>query len=336
VRAEERRRWRGCAAAATLTVALTAVAASASAAGTPTWKPAGNAPVSVNQNGGSLSCTADGFCLAVGVSGRTATWDGSWHLAARMDPRVTGVTAVSCVTPSFCVAVAASGTKKRTINYAIVWTGHGWQAPVDLAEVQGPEGYYTYVQGVSCTSATFCMAVGSALDSSAVFDGTRWTRHPGAVTGTDGDARVSCASRSFCVDLHDFYPNYWNGSSWRWTTSEPQSTAILTSSFFFDVSCPSASFCVATSQQGAAMWNGRDWQLGSAGAKAVTQQVSCSSSSFCVATAGGEAPPYAWNGSAWTPTAALGLGNTHTTVSCWAAGRCLLLAGSGASLISAS
>jgi len=325
--------------AAAVIAAAPALGATAGAAGTATvtLKPAGNAPVHINQYGGSLSCIADGFCLAVGYKGETATWDGSWHAAPSISRSVTGVTQVSCVSPSFCVAVGTSSTNERTISYAIRWTGRGWQAPVALADVKGQAGFYTWVHSVSCTSTSFCMAVGAAIDGSAVFDGTRWRSHQGDVTGTDGNGIVSCTSSRFCLDLHDGSANYWNGSSWRWGkfNSTPLSQAIV-NGFFFDVSCASTTFCVATTHQGAAMWNGLRWHVAGGTAKAVTSQVSCVSSSFCIATAGGKAPAYEWNGSAWTPTAPLGLGNTATVVSCWAEGRCLLLAGSGASLASAS
>jgi hypothetical protein len=120
----------------------------------------------------------------------------------------------------------------------------------------------------SCTSTTFCMAIGDfdvnrhtpAL--SEIFRAGHWVVRsvPSPGRGRNVFANeVSCASPSSCLLVGDHFAaahqnraanlaEAWNGSSWRIVTATgPAGTA---SSFLFDVACPTTSFCLAVGEAG--------------------------------------------------------------------------------------
>jgi hypothetical protein len=321
---------------AALAACVAAVAAAliaggtAGAAGSLAWRTAPRALLTAPKYGQiNLSCVASGFCIAVSPAGRSATWDGSWHAAPSLSSSVGSVAEVSCVDSSFCVAVASSGTSARTNNYASVWNGTSWRAPVKLYTVKTQAGFYTSLHGVSCTSTTFCMTSGGG--ESFEFNGTTWTGHRGVISGTDGNGVIACASRSFCVNLHDGSPNTWNGSSWRYTRSEPLSDTIPgVAGFFTQVSCGSAAFCVGVGvEEGAVVWNGARWSISGGLAKTASRSVSCASAVFCVATSHTSHATLVWNGSSWGALPGFPLG-PEANVSCGRAGSCVAIDNSGA------
>ena len=134
----------------------------------------------------------------------------------------------------------------------------------------------------SCTSSTFCMAIGDynvgrhtpAL--SEVLKAGRWVARsvPSPVHGRDLFANeVSCASPAHCLFVGDHSARQqgpetnlaeaWNGSSWRIVTAtNPPGMAF---SLLTDVACPTVSFCLAIGQAGRGS-NGQDtaytWKSG--------------------------------------------------------------------------
>lgn len=119
----------------------------------------------------------------------------------------------------------------------------------------------------SCTSSTFCMAVGDynlngrtpAL--SEILKGRHWVARsvPSPSHGSNIFANeVSCASPTRCVFVGDHFignqissanlAEAWNGTSWRIITATGpagSATSLLT-----DVSCPATTFCMAVGQAG--------------------------------------------------------------------------------------
>lgn len=267
-----------------------------------------------------VSCTPGRYCLAVDKAGGTFVWTRAWTRGPSVGSDVQDVTGVSCVSPSFCVAIGTSTLGTRVASYAVTWTGKRWRAPVMLysGAVRGA-GYYGEVQAVSCTSESFCMLIGGQVNS-LVFDGSRWKRRPGRTTGTDGQGVVACATRQFCLDIHDGFFNVWTGRSWDWTSGAPQqlSGAIPGLTNFVDsISCVSAHFCVAVDQSTAPLlWNGRSWRYGSdaSGADGFSS-VSCATPRFCVA-ASRRGVAADWHGDGWRVRSPLGLGVTPVLVSC--------------------
>jgi len=107
---------------------------------------------------------------------------------------------------------------------------------------------------VSCTSSSFCVAIG---DSGGVFtfrNGT-WSTEPSVDTYQGGSAQlfgVSCASPSFCLAIDQEAIQYltFNGSTW---TKPIQMTPPVPGGLQ-SVSCPSASFCVAVDTENHAFY----------------------------------------------------------------------------------
>ena len=165
------------------------------------------------------------------------------------------------------------------------------------------------LEGVSCTSATACTAVGyyyspsgSVITLAEQWNGTTWTIHTGpTVTSLNG---VSCTSASACTAVGSILSNSgdvvtraerWNGTSWttQTTPNPPGPTDV-----FSGVSCSSASACtpVGSYAEGnaeptgpfAERWNGTTWMVQTtpspAGAdESPLNSVSCTAASTCTA-----------------------------------------------------
>jgi hypothetical protein len=315
------------------------VASAAGANGALSWKSVASAPVLSSMGQVTkLSCIPSGFCLAVGVGGQTATWNGSsWQRGPSVPRQLAFVSGVSCVTKSFCVAIGSSSTMKRTINYAVTWRGSSWEAPVLLYTDRGMEGEYDTVHGVSCTSTSFCMTLGNV--GSLVWDGSSWSKRDGATGGTDGNGVLSCSSSRFCANIHDNLPNYWNATSWRWPKTEPLGNAIpRDEAFIGQLSCVSATFCVAVDPLTTPLiWDGYSWLYSAvSGPAPALTSVSCTTATFCVATSSTTGVALEWDGASWTPTSPIGLGRLPTVVSCSGTRRCLAVTDRGASAVTTS
>jgi hypothetical protein len=163
-----------------------------------------------------------------------------------------------------------------------------------------PEGFAeSSLAGVSCTSPTFCLAVGAADDGvyghnapgklkafSEVWDGTSWTPTLTADPPGAGGAlaSVSCVSPSFCVAVGATHSD---GEFSLWSASSPDSRGLVE------------------------VWNGVSWSIEPTPAGAVPNSglrgVTCLSTSFCLAVGSSSPRPYAaaspmvesWNGKAW-------------------------------------
>ncbi len=256
-----------------------------------------------------VSCVTAAFCEAVGQytdsSGNTlslgVTWNGtSWALQATPNPAasITSLGQVSCATVATCEAVGNSQVASNSGPVALAesWNGSSWQ----LQRALSPPGSVTNnLNGVSCTSAVLCEAVGSHFDGSTA-------------------ATVALAET-------------WNGTTWRiQQTPDPAQVANGVQMILNGVSCVSAHFCEAVGSSsaaaggGAEVWNGTAWAVQAVPGGSLTS-VSCTSASFCMA-AGADAHVDIWNGSSWSaqPTAAglISLSGVSCTspTSCEAAG----------------
>ena len=182
--------------------------------------------------------------------------------------------------------------------------------------------------GVSCTSASFCMAVGAGDDVSIIqeWNGSSWStmnsaNPPGSEeSGLDG---VSCISSSFCMAAGDYFPGFgpqtlseeWNGSTWAPVIPPNVSGEI---DVLMGVSCTSVSFCMAVGYSYTASgspqnlieeWDGSGWDIvnapDGAGENNQLDGVSCTSNNFCMAAGsfgGGftNTLTEVWNGGAWS------------------------------------
>jgi hypothetical protein len=321
------------------TVALGGGAALASGSASAGWAPVVrvDAAATTTQPVTGLSCTAAGFCLAVDSAGRTFAWSGSWQRRPGIGRSVGFVSDLSCVSSTFCVAVGDTSSAAASSSYAVTWNGAGWSAPVRLYGARGGAAEYERVQAVSCTSRSFCIAVGAQVGSE-VFNGSRWSARPGRTSGTDGQGSLGCSSPGFCVNFHDGDANYWDGSAWRFTAANSGLSAGAVpglDDFVYGVSCVSSDFCVAADLAGAPLvWNGREWRAsrveppGGGG----FASVSCTSTTSCLA--GGQSGSHGgrvarWDGSVWTLAPDLRLPAAPVLVSCSRAAGCLALSADG-------
>jgi len=122
----------------------------------------------------SLSCATPTFCVAVDIQGHAYRYNGtSWSAGTKVSKL--GLYAVSCGATYFCVATDLLGG-------AFVFDGATWRATQNVAG-------FNILHGVSCASATTCVAVDSmnAYRLSIPTDATSLTIHSlGRGTTTKG------------------------------------------------------------------------------------------------------------------------------------------------------
>ena len=146
-----------------------------------------------------------------------------------------------------------------------------WGSPTDVDSTRA-------IDAVTCTSSTFCAAVG-ASGYVTTYNGTSWT------TPTDADSTrtldaVSCTSATFCVAVDTSgYATIYNGTTWS-TPTDIDSTRSVDA-----VDCTSTTFCVAVGASGyAATYNGTSWAASTdVDSTRTMDAVSCTSSTFCIA-----------------------------------------------------
>lgn len=166
-----------------------------------------------------VACTSTTLCRAVGSyvdsTGVTKTlaldWNGTaWSVRTTANPigNAARLNAISCTSTTDCRAVGTyvttSGGNKA---FAMTWNGTAWS----LVTTPIPAGATaSELLGVSCTSTSFCIAVGSYVESGTTktlaetWNGTAWsivtTPNPsGAKESVLRD--VSCTSTSFCLGV---------------------------------------------------------------------------------------------------------------------------------------
>jgi hypothetical protein len=245
-----------------------------------------------------------------------------------------------------------------TMALAAVWPAAAQAAKWSLQSAAIPAGASASpLYGVSCTTATACMAVGGYTSSGDTYPyadeyaSGKWTvRSMVNPTGeTDTIAfGVSCTSSSACTAVgreegttSGEFAERWNGTSWALQSPVNRSGGSLNS-----VSCAKSTECVAVGDyvEGttvvplAERWNGTSWAQqttpdpkGSGWTE--LRSVSCTSSTACTAVGftetSGTQKPFAerWNGTEWsvlstiTPTGTLFA--ELAGVSCYAASECV-------------
>lgn len=257
--------------------------------------PAGGTEVTLN----GVSCVSATACTAVGLyrnsSAKWVTlvevWNGSeWKVQLSPNPASTGAElgGVSCTSSTECTAVGnywSSGPPETQQSLAMRWNGTEWK----IQTTPNPNPNSAYLKSVSCSSSTFCLAVGFYYDSvnakwvplSEQWNGTEWTLKTAVQPAGSTMSwlySVSCTSSTACTAVgdkeinagthqHETMAQRWNGSAWALqTTPNPAATNLE----FLDVSCVSATACTGV---------GSFWPA-----------------------AGGGATPMAlrWDGSTWT------------------------------------
>ena len=260
---------------------------------------------------------------ATGVAGPAAAATG-WVLQSTPNPaggQLDELVAVSCSSASACTAVGLEETSSgQSLALAERWNGSTWA----LQTAANPPGDTAVIlRGVSCPSATYCVAVGSnssgrtATAVAETRNGSTWAlQSPVSPSGSVLSA-VSCTSDSNCEAVgwsgRSSLAENWNGSTW--------TTQTVPGSGLSAVSCVSASYCDAVT----AYWNGSTWTA-QAGPTMVPYGISCASASSCeaVGSFAEDATAAYWNGSAWTTqTVPSPGGSVLYGVSCTSASNCV-------------
>jgi hypothetical protein len=300
----------------------------------------------------AVSCVSTHFCAAVGhylaADGAqvllSEIWNGkkwSIHAVPGPGPVEEQLNAISCVSASFCIAVgdytpADSGNQPAM---AEIWNGTTW----NLESIPTPTGF-SVLSGISCVSATMCMAAGGDdLNAGSTlveaWNGKKWTTQTTPNVSSDASdslSAISCASTTSCVAVGDYteasqpyktLAESWDGKSWviQATPNAPSTT----DNYLTGIACPAPGSCIASgyshapgeSQSMAQMLTGGSWAISptpNPGNGGELLGVSCASTTSCTAV-GGYLPngqKYTvtlaehWNGSSWSvqPTDTAGVG----------------------------
>ncbi|HYB22201.1 MAG TPA: hypothetical protein VED41_00285, partial [Solirubrobacteraceae bacterium] len=198
---------------------------------------------------------------------------------------------VQCTSETFCLSAFASSA--NTFN------GSSWSPRTLLGGLD--------LEGVSCTSSSFCVTLDS-YGRVSTYDGSEWSTPLQTRIGdeTNFSGVIRCASPSFCAIVgheHDAQTDdalTFNGSEWSAPVPIPVPGPEFT---VLDVpesmSCPSSSFCMAVAEEYAMTFNGSSWSHLVNVPEARFNSVSCPSASFCMAV-GRKGRAATYNGSYWT------------------------------------
>jgi hypothetical protein len=271
---------------------------------------------------------------AAGAAGASSAAAPSWTIQSVPSPAdPSGILqSISCPTTTWCMAVGYSyGTKGLSAALSETWNGKAWS----VVSVAAPAGATSdQLQAVSCTSTTWCIAVGEETSGTLpvpplveTWNGKAWSPASGPAPGYNaGLQSVSCVSAGACSAVGWEYTSgateyplaeWWNGRTWSvQAAARPSGSA---SSSLDAVSCASATSCDAVGTDIvttggevplAESWNGRTWSLQSApaepGSATWLSGLSCHAADFCVAVGGytggpgGRALVEDWNGSRWS------------------------------------
>ncbi|HEV2360764.1 MAG TPA: hypothetical protein VGS21_03575 [Acidimicrobiales bacterium] len=263
---------------------------------------------------------------------------------------------------SAAAALAAAGMTMAAVVVAPAGAGATTTSGASgrLASATGSPLSQNVLNGVSCTSTTFCMAVGDYTANpfgkgvepyAFTWDGASWTRHwVPRPAGIDAGylTAVSCTSPRYCLlagwgssKTEDESLVYlWNGTAFT-ATPTPGADGIMlnAASCSSDDSCVVAGMATTNGQAGpayAANWNGKRWHSYSipnppGGSFADIYSVSCDSSRSCEAVGGyqnariQERPlAVSWDGHRWAPQALPPITGLHDStlygVSCTSGG----------------
>ena len=301
----------------------------------------------------SVSCASPTTCFAVGITDPLdgsahqpliEQWNGaSWSIVPSPQvgaTREVELDGVACPTATSCLAVGSIANNDVTAfavnGLALRWNGIAWSV------VPSPKPSTGDVQltGVSCSSATDCVAVGSStkFSNTAPFisadpliehwNGTRWSivAGPNAGSGvlTSGLRGVSCVSATSCFAVGSSISKAgsatlverWDGATWSIVAS-PTPAGSGSDIGLIGVECASDSNCFAVGNGGTntlvERWDGAAWSIAPspsphAGSDVELDGVACSSDTNCFAVgtfdnAGGTdfiTLIEHWDGSTWS------------------------------------
>ncbi len=295
----------------------------------------------------ATSCASPMVCVAVGygvtAAGQKVTlaerWNGrAWQIQSSpnaADQSDSVLSAISCTSAVACTAVGKSTSSFSSTALIERWDGGSWQIQA-AASPAGASG--STLSGVSCTSRTVCIAVGTFAAASTKsggalaerWDGANWTVEPTPGSTLDVLSAVSCATNMSCsavgqTGFSQSIVEQWNGASWeRQSTSDApgaHSTNLVGISCVDSASCTAVGYALYDSGDGTYLTfteqsNADGWRISNSfnplGATSHgLAAASCTSANTCMAvgfyfTAAGVQVPLAeqWNGVNWQIQAA--------------------------------
>jgi hypothetical protein len=203
----------------------------------------------------AVSCSSPTACTAVGSydepprDGLTLAerWDGShWSIQPTPSlPTAGKLAAISCVSTTTCTAVGSYYGTRGPLTLAERWDGTSWSIQPTVNTDTGD----SHLDGVSCPTATSCVATGSAGEGLMLaerWDGSSWSMLPIPSLGTYSFlSSVSCATQTACVavgfsDRTAAFVESWDGTNW---SLQPVLGSIHQEGLNA-VSCPTTSDCV--------------------------------------------------------------------------------------------
>jgi len=290
-----------------------------------TWSIAPSANTSTTQENQLLgvSCPNTTICVAVGHSKNDSgvdqtlieTFDGNtWSIVPSPNTSTSldnDLAEVSCTSVSFCIAVGNANSPTHYLQTLVeTFDGTSWSI------VSSPNTSPTqpqYLNGLTCQSTTFCVAVGAyeiepglTQTLALTYDGTNWTITPSPnsspqevnILGT-----VSCTSTTNCVAVGTYVVatasrtliETFDGANWVVTPSP--NTADTEGNTLNGVSCVSPSSCEAVGNYADSdfvlhtlveKYDGSSWAITPSPNTSETQDnsllsVSCTSATSCVA-----------------------------------------------------
>jgi hypothetical protein len=278
------------------------------------------------------------LALAAPGPARAATASSPWH--ADTVPLPAGAASgslhgVSCLSATDCVAAGNYRNGARYFPLAEAWDGSAWTVQRPPTP---PGASSSFLQAISCHSATSCWAAGywengsgTELPLAENWDGSTWTlsQPPVPRNAADGalDA-VSCSGASTCTAAGYYEDAHSDAdhalavrlTAGTWAVQTVGSPAGTDSGQLTGVSCRSSSNCLAvgtfSTTSGAdepvsELWQGHGWAgkavaLPAGSTAGTVYAVSCYSVSSCTAggmftSKSGVSRPWAnrWNGSSW-------------------------------------
>jgi len=182
---------------------------------------------------------------------------------------------VSCKGPDWCMAVgySATGPFPAYLVLTEAWNGRSWS----VVSYSGlPDSAFQYLNGISCVSRNWCMAVGryfpggTGSNLAELWNGSSWSQTPTPdVSSNDQLDAISCVTVSFCMAVGDgagTLTEVWNGSAWSLVPS-PDAGSRPSSDQARGVSCTSPGFCMMLDRYDSGpvqktaidLWNGASW-----------------------------------------------------------------------------
>jgi uncharacterized protein YktA (UPF0223 family) len=291
-----------------------------------------------------VSCVSSSFCMSVGTYdvgqysytlGEKGTSAGWAIVSTYLPPSAihSELDGVSCTSSSFCMAVGTYSTGQYSYTLGEEWNGKEW---ANIGTFFPPSATRSELNGVSCTSSSFCMAVGTystgqySYTLGEEWNGKEWanigTYFPPSATHTSLKG-VRCTSTTFCMATGSYSTGTgqysytlgeeWNGKEWVNITTFIPKTAV--NSELDAVSCTATTFCMATGTYSTGQysytlgeeWNGKEWAnittfFPGTAVQSELNGVSCTSSIFCMAVGTYSTGQYsytlgnAWNGTEWS------------------------------------